>query len=225
MGLLMLSDYSVVIYFDAETTGLNPLDGDEITQFGAILQFNDNSIVEFDELLFTDKKIPSEVIQLTGITNELIQSNGVNPELFSNFLYSLNTVSDKMLFVIHNAQFDLTFINELMKKYNLELQYSKIDVIDTLTIAKDRFGYPHKLQNCVKYYGLNNECNNNHTAIEDVRALKMVFECMLDKGDVLSYINLFGYPKKYGIQYTPLDSITYREQKYNSDLPLYECED
>jgi DNA polymerase III alpha subunit (gram-positive type) len=216
--------YDCYIYFDLETTGLSP-DTDDITEFACIIEFSDGNTISFDELLYTDKKIPEVVLKLNNITNDQLAIDGINPSIIANLVYTINNLSNKALLIAHNLQFDISFLVKLIEKCGLELNYSKIDFVDTLTIAKDRFKYPHKLSNCIKYYGLNDECCNTHRALDDVKALKLVFECMLEKGDTFNYVNLFGYPKKWGIQYEPLESITYREQKYNSELPLYECED
>jgi DNA polymerase III alpha subunit (gram-positive type) len=217
--------YDCIVYFDLETTGLDP-DTDDITEFACVIEFADGNTISFDELLFTDKKIPSVVVELNSITNHQLSVDGINPSIIANLVYTINNLSNKALLIAHNLQFDISFLNKLIEKQRLILDYNKFDVIDTLTVFKDRKGfYNHKLKDALKYYNLT-DFVNSHRALDDVLALKGVFEAMLSESDdTYKYVNLLGFNPKYGVDYKELKSLTYRAQPYKSDKLLYECED
>ena len=73
----------------------------------------------------------------------------------------------------YNAQFDLSFTQEMLGRYGDDaLQLLKdCDYLDSLTVYKDRRDYPHKLENAIAAYNLGDKVKNTHRAIDDVKAL------------------------------------------------------
>lgn len=115
--------------------------------------------------------------------------------------------------VAHNAQFDLSFTNKLLRGQKI----GPVDFLDTLTVYKDRATYPHKLVNAIFNYGLEEKVQNSHRAIDDVVALFEVLKAMDDeRDDLLWYVNLFGYNPKYGVSGQRLRRITYKAQGYRN---------
>ena len=120
------------------------------------------------------------------------------------------------------ANFDMLFITVAALKINEKKFFQHLDVVDTLTVFKDRAPYPHKLSDAIAHYHLERYVENNHTALGDTFALLYVVGAMAsEKGDLLQYVNLFGYNPKYPPRYK-LPNIDYCEQPYNSQLPLYQ---
>ena len=96
------------------------------------------------------------------------------------------------------------------------------DKLDLLTVYKDRHSYPHKLCNAIEVYGLQDRVVNSHRAVDDVVATVAVMEKMEEeRDDFLSYVNLFGYNPKYGLEGKPIGSVTYKPQGYDPKEPLY----
>ena len=99
----------------------------------------------------------------------------------------------------------------------------KVNMLDALTVYKDRHEYPHKLENAIMVYNLSDKVQNSHRAIDDTLATVEVLKCMdLECDDLEKYINLFGYNPKYGPAYKKIKSVTYKSQGYKIYKKLYE---
>ena len=96
------------------------------------------------------------------------------------------------------------------------------DKLDLLTVYKDRRAYPHKLCNAIEAYGLAGKVVNSHRAVDDVLAtLAVMGEMEAERDDLISYVNLFGYNPKYGIDGKPIGTVTYKPQGFEPGQPLY----
>ncbi len=96
-------------------------------------------------------------------------------------------------------------------------------LLDAMTVYKDRRDYPHKLQNAIAAYHLEDRAVNSHRAIDDARATVLLLEAMAEeKDDLLQYVGLFGAHPKYGVSGRRIASVTYRTQPYDRKKPLYE---
>ena len=88
---------------------------------------------------------------------------------------------------------------------------------------RDRRDYPHKLENAISAYGLEDRAVNSHRAIDDARAAALLLEAMAaERDDLEQYIDLFGSHPKYGVSGRKISSVTYRPQPYDRRKPLYE---
>lgn len=209
--------YDNVIYFDVETTGFDSKN-DRIIELSFIntdkLNIKEKNFSTHD--IYVKTKVPLEITELTGITQEKLDADGVAEidlvDYFATFLH------ENTLLVAHNAQFDISFIRETFKRNGLEERIDKCDYLDSLTVLKDRKAYPHKLKDAIEYYGLN-DVRNSHLAADDVLALFYLVLAMADqRDDIEKYINLFGFNGKYGVNGEMLDKVTYLEQKFNKGL-------
>ena len=135
----------------------------------------------------------------------------------------------KVLLIAHNAQFDLNFIAETYIRHIKETGYSlirsltKADYLDTLTVYKDRAGYPHKLKDAITHYGLDDKVQNTHRAIDDAKALAAAFEAMAEERDDLDqYVNIFGFNEKYGVNGSKFKKVTYGPQgiRYTTKITM-----
>lgn len=210
-----------IVYFDTETTGVKP-GKDHIIEL-ALLVYDDGELTEeYDEFIQIDGKLPSKIVELTGITDEMLKDDGVAAK---DAAAKIITVLKKdSVWVAHNTQFDLLFIYNLLKEYfdeeDILDKLSKVKWLDTLTIFKDRAGYPHRLENMVEHYKLKDV--RFHRAIDDARALKECLkELKLERNDIKEYVNLFGYNPKYGVTGEKFQFITYARQPYFNGLKAY----
>jgi DNA polymerase-3 subunit epsilon len=89
-----------------------------------------------------------------------------------------------VVFIAHNAQFDMLFVLELLKRYGHPLDLLEYSVLDTITVARDRKEYPHKIIDMMNHY--NHDSNEElHRADADVGVLIDVFYSMLhEKNDI-----------------------------------------
>ena len=219
--------YDSIIVFDTETTGFDHKN-DRIIELSVIKLVckNQNIIVEkqIDKLidLPSGMSISSKITELTGITNwQLINEGLPSNEVFNAFVQMF--ANEKALLVAYNAQFDLCFLYHSFVREGLSHILDNVDMLDALTVFKDRRSYPHKLKDAISAYHLENKVKNTHQAIDDTLALVEVLKAMdRECNDLDKYINLFGYNPKYGIQGQSLHKVRYLPQPYNSYKKIYQ---
>ena len=221
----LFAKYDRLVLFDTETTGLL-YHADEIIEFAAVvveLQNGEPVVVEeYDELisLTPGNRVSPEIEKLTGITNEALAERGVpKAKVCADFA---RMIAGNTLLLAYNAHFDLSFLfYMLLRDGDISCLKGK-DKLDLLTVYKDRHSYPHKLCNAIEVYGLSDQVQNSHRAIDDVIATVAVMDKMEQERDDLSrYINLFGYNPKYGISGKAIGSVTYKPQPFDPPQPLY----
>ena len=138
------------IFFDTETTGL---DSEECRIIElAMLVVEDGEIEEYDKFINVGFDLPSNIVELTGITDEMLITEGVSEQSVANDLKSYLTPGTLM--IAHNCQFDLSFVYHLLKRHfpdEADGIVSNLGWIDTMTVLKDRKEFPHKLIDAVKH--------------------------------------------------------------------------
>ena len=165
------------IILDTETTGLSVKDGHRIVEIGCI---------ELDDLIPTKKtfhcylnperKVSEKALEVHGYTDEFLSSKKKFKEVVEEFL---NFIDDKRL-VIHNAEFDLSHLNNELeiigkKKINNE-------IVDTLILARDKFpGSSTSLDALCKRYRIDNSKRTQHTALIDCDLLSKVYINLIDQ--------------------------------------------
>lgn len=217
--------YDRILVFDTETTGLS-VAGDEIIQFSAaVLAMVDGVPAvtqQYDRLiqLSPGKRLPPEITNLTGITEEAIAQRGISKEQACREISEL--LSGNTLLAAYNAQFDLSFLFYLLYRHgDVEILKNK-DKLDLLTVYRDRRSYPHKLFAAIEAYGLSDKVRNSHSADEDALAAAYVMDAMAaERDDLMCYLNIFGYIPKYGPPKPKIRSVTYLPQRYDPDAPVY----
>ena len=212
----LLQQFKKIVFFDTETTGLDP-EKDQIIELAAALVTENGIELKIDAFckLPEGEKIPEKIVELTHITDDMLADKGIDYReacrIFCNMLHS----DSEVLLVAHNIQFDLLFILEMFKRCGMVPKAPKLRALDSLTVYKDRAAYPHKLANAIEHYGLADKVQNSHRAIDDVLALYEVTKAMSEERDDLTdYIDLLGYNPKYGITGRKLRQITYMPQSY-----------
>ena len=211
----LLEFYDKIVFFDTETTGLDPVKN-EIIEIAA-LSYTTESCEVIDHFVKPDKlaALPPKIVELTGITDQMIKDEGITQEeaaeLFAGFIRG-----QRVLLIAHNANFDLCFVRGWLRGKALP---EKLDFLDTLTVYKDRRSYPHKLSNAVDNYGLSDKVQNTHRAIDDVWALAEVTKAMsAERDDLYKYINLFGYNSKYGYPPNTIRRVRYKAQSFHNAM-------
>ncbi len=144
-----LKDYNLLedefVVFDTETTGFTPFH-DQMIEIGAVKIKNGEITGRFDELINPFRKLPTKIVELTNITDEMLQDKDSEENVTKRFL---EFVGDAPM-VAHNAKFDIGFISAAMTKYHLG-EFTNT-VLDTMSMA--RMLYPnwrnHKLSTLVK---------------------------------------------------------------------------
>lgn len=154
------------LFVDLETTGLNP-NKDRICQIGAIL----DSGSEINTLINPHRPIPREVTEVTGITNDDVK-DAPNFEDYADRL--IVALEESEIFVAYNYAFDFQFLqNELFRTVHYMLKEEDFVFLDPYKIFRKMF--PHNLSNAYYFY-TGKKMEGAHTAIDDIRATKEVFE-------------------------------------------------
>ncbi|MBQ3075670.1 MAG: PHP domain-containing protein, partial [Clostridia bacterium] len=147
-------DTTEFVIFDIETTGLSPLSC-QITEIGAVLYKNGEVLDRFSTFADPGEPIPQNIVELTGITDEMVKGAPSPLEAVKAFL---EFAGDRLL-IAHNANFDMGFIKKVAEDHELPLPNPYLD-----TLALSRFLNPdlkkHKLDTLQEYFGL--EDFNHH---------------------------------------------------------------
>lgn len=156
---LNLSDATYVV-FDVETTGLSAV-YDTIIELAAVKMHKGNVIETFEEFIDPGHPLSETTINLTGITDEMVQGSKSEEEVIRLF----QDFCQDTILVAHNASFDMGFLNTTYEKYGIP--ESTNPVIDTLELS--RLLHPtwksHRLNTLAKKYNVNLE--QHHRAIYD----------------------------------------------------------
>ena len=161
------------IVLDTETTGLYVENGDRIIEIGCSEIIDGVKTDNFFHAYVNPKREISEgAYKVHGISADFLQDKPGFPKIADEFLEFLG--SDSQL-VIHNARFDMKFIN-----YELELigkkAISNNRVIDTLMMARKKFpGSPASLDALCKRFNISLELREKHGALIDAELLSLVY--------------------------------------------------
>ena len=165
------------VVLDTETTGISVKEGHRIVEIGCIEL--DNLIPtkkKFHCYLNPERKVSEKDLEVHGYTDQFLSTQKKFFEVSEEFLDFIN---DKKL-IIHNAEFDLTHLNNELSI----LGKKKIDneIVDTLILARDKFpGSPVSLDALCKRYRIDNSRRTQHTALIDCNLLAKVYINLIDQ--------------------------------------------
>lgn len=171
------------VIFDIESTGLNP-NSETVTEIGAVKWKNGQVISEFHTFANPGKSIPPEIVELTGITDDMVKDAPSQKEALQSFK---DFFKDDIL-VAHNASnFDINFLKVQAKKLGMDFQCS---YLDTLPLAKNLLTdvKNHKLDTLKDYYKLGEF--NHHRATDDAIMLAKIFYCLIDDLEKIGVSNI-----------------------------------
>jgi DNA polymerase-3 subunit epsilon len=160
------------IVLDTETTGLDPKKGHRLIEVGGIEMINRIPTGrEFHRFINPQRDVPKEAQEIHGIATEFLFDKPLFKDIVRDFLAF---VGDDIL-VIHNAQFDIMFLNyELGLVGEKALSFDR--VVDTLAIARRRHpAGPNNLDALCKRYSIDNSQRTKHGALVDSLLLAEVY--------------------------------------------------
>jgi DNA polymerase-3 subunit epsilon len=173
------------IVLDTETTGFDPFSGDRIVEIGAVELYNHMPTGEtYHVYINPERGMPQEAFGVHGIGPDLLEPPQ-RPEkgqitlrdkpVFAKFGQSfLDFVRDSRM-VIHNASFDMKFLNAELGWMNLP-QLPMEQALDTLAIARKRFpGSPATLDALCRRFHIDNSNRTLHGALLDSEILAEVY--------------------------------------------------
>ena len=166
------------IILDTETTGLSAEKGDRIVEI-ACIEIKDLMPTKkfFYELINPEREISEDAFKVHGYSYEKLKKEKKFKEIADEFLEFIN---EKKL-IIHNAPFDISFINHELKKINKN-PISLKNVVDTLELAREKFpGTSNSLDNLCKRFNIDNSKRKKHNALLDCELLREVYINLIDQ--------------------------------------------
>ena len=181
------------IILDTETTGLSAKDGHRLVEIGCIeLENLIPTKNKFHCYLNPERKVSEKALEVHGYTDEFLSSKKKFKEVFHEFLDFIN---GKRL-VIHNAEFDLSHLNNELKIIGQEAL--KNEIVDTLQLARDKYpGSPLSLDALCKRYRIDNSKRVQHTALIDCDLLSKVYINLIDQKEPTLNFNNETIDNKY----------------------------
>ena len=170
----------IEVILDTETTGLSA-DKDRIVEI-ACIELNNHIPTKniFHTFINPETKVSADAFNIHGYSNEFLSNKLKFREIAKNFL---DFIKDKKL-IIHNADFDLGFLNNELRRLNIK-PILKSDVVDTLQIARSKFpGVGNSLDALCKRYKINVEAREKHSALVDCHLLSKVYIELIDKKEL-----------------------------------------
>jgi DNA polymerase-3 subunit epsilon len=165
------------VVLDTETTGISIKEGHRIVEIGCIeLENLIPTKNKFHCYLNPERKVSEKALEVHGYTDEFLATQKKFSDIGEEFL---NFIKNKRL-VIHNAEFDLSHLNNelaILGKKKIENE-----IVDTLILARDKFpGSPVSLDALCKRYRVDNSRRTQHTALIDCDLLAKVYINLIDQ--------------------------------------------
>ena len=166
------------VILDTETTGLSILGKHRIVEIGCVElnnQISTNKI--FHEYINPQRDVSEDAYKIHGYSNKFLSDKKTFSEISRDFL---NFIKNKKI-IIHNAPFDLAFLNYELRLLN-QKEINKKDVVDTLELARTKYpGSQNSLDALCKRFNIDNSKREKHSALNDCYLLKEVYVNLLDQ--------------------------------------------
>ena len=168
----------IEVILDTETTGLSTSENHRIVEIGCIElknQIPTNNV--FHEYLNPQRPVSEDAYKIHGYSDSFLSDKKKFSEIAESFC---DFIKDKKI-IIHNASFDLSFLNYELSLINLK-KIDKNNVIDTLEIARQKYpGAQNSLDALCKRLNIDNSKREKHNALLDCELLREVYINLVDQ--------------------------------------------
>ena len=172
-----------LIVLDTETTGIRPEEGHRIIEVGAVQILNrEITNTEFHKYVQPNKPV-GDSVNIHGITDKFL----INKPQFDKISNDLLSFIKGATLIIHNAPFDLGFLNNELKINGIDKKIEDIcQIIDTLELSKEqRPGTMHNLDALCRRFGVDTTARTRHGALLDAQILAQVYLAMTGGQSIL----------------------------------------
>jgi DNA polymerase-3 subunit epsilon len=163
------------IVLDTETTGLEHKQGHRIIEIGCVELINRRLTGNhYQQYLRPERDIDEGAMEVHGITNEFLADKPLFADIAKDFMAYIDSAE----LIIHNAPFDVGFINNELSLYDQAFPAidSKCKIIDTLALARHKHpGQKNNLDALCKRYEVDNTQRQLHGALLDAEILADVY--------------------------------------------------
>ena len=165
------------IFLDTETTGLSFKDGHKIVEIACI---ETKDLIPtgniFHKMINPKRDVPSEAFKIHGFSSEFLSDKETFDQIADDFL---NFIKEKRI-IIHNAPFDLGFLNGELNLIKKKLIDKKL-IVDSLEIARNKFpNTSNSLDALCKKFNIDLSKRQKHNALLDCELLREVYINLLD---------------------------------------------
>ena len=160
------------VILDTETTGLNSDNGDRIVEIGCVELVNHVATgATYHQYVNPERPMPDEAFQIHGLSEAFLSEFPIMSDIIDEFLEFIGVAP----LVIHNAEFDLRFLNaELARLDKPALKIKR--AIDTVRLAREKFpGASVSLNALCKRFSIDNSSRSFHGALLDAHLLALVY--------------------------------------------------
>jgi len=160
------------IVLDTETTGLDPNSGHRIVEIGCVeTRYHITTGESFHVYINPERDMPEEAFNVHGLSEQFLSDKPVFAEVVEDFLAF---IGDSPL-VIHNAEFDMKFLNAELKKVGRPL-LDRDRAVDTVTMARRKFpGAQANLDALCRRFEIDLSRRDKHGALLDAELLADVY--------------------------------------------------
>ena len=192
------------IFLDTETTGLSFKDGHRVVEI-ACIETKDLIATGnvFHRLINPERNIPEEAFKIHGFSEKFLSTKEKFDKIADDFL---NFIDGKKI-IIHNASFDLGFLNGELRSLNKNTIDPK-NVVDSLEIARNKFpGISNSLDALCKRFNIDLSKRTKHNALLDCQLLREVYINLLDAKE-----------PKFNLSTKDLEQNLVRNKSYNKKV-------
>ena len=192
------------VFLDTETTGLSFKEGHKIVEIACI---ETKDLIPtgniFHKLINPKRSVPEEAFKIHGYSSEFLSNKETFDKIADEFL---KFISGKKI-IIHNASFDLSFLNNELKITKKDLIEKNL-VIDSLEVARNKFpGTSNSLDALCKRFNIDLSKRTKHNALLDCQLLREVYINLLDAKE-----------PKFNLSTKDLEQNLVRDKSYNKKV-------
>jgi DNA polymerase-3 subunit epsilon len=172
-----------LIVLDTETTGIRPEEGHRVIEVGAVQILNrEITNTEFHKYVQPNRPV-GDSVNIHGITDKFL----INKPQFDQISKDLLSFIEGATLIIHNAPFDLGFLDNELKINGINKKIEDIcQIIDTLELSKEqRPGTMHNLDALCRRFGVDTSARTRHGALLDAQILAQVYLAMTGGQSIL----------------------------------------
>ena len=200
------------VILDTETTGLSVSENHKIVEIGCIELNNQIPTGNiFHKYINPLRPVSLEAYKVHGYSDDFLSDKETFSQIGKSFI---NFIKDKKI-IIHNAAFDLSFLNNELKVINLD-KIDKSTVIDTLELARQKYpGAQNSLDALCKRFNIDNSRREKHSALVDCELLKEVYINILDQKEPK-----FNFFDSENIKHTKNKNIFFKKNKLRKIIQI-----